>query len=101
MGLFDFFDGLPDDWEPKERLSAEETEQAFIYLKNHPLFMQEIPENLENHPELMALQHLAYDDTPENIAKALNNKANEIIKTKGDHKYFLRMAIKIYSDGIN
>jgi hypothetical protein len=55
MGLFDFLDDVPDDWEPKQRLSPEETEQAFIYLKNHPLFMQEIPENVEDYPELMAL----------------------------------------------
>ena len=36
-------------------MSAEETEEHFKYLANHPLFMQQIPENLEDHPELLAL----------------------------------------------
>lgn len=53
-------------------MSAEETEATFVYLKNHPLFMQEIPEDIENYPDLVALQHLTYDDTPENIAKSCN-----------------------------
>lgn len=49
----------------------------------------------------MALQYLAYDDTPENNAKNLNERANEIIRTKGDHKYFLKKAIEMYTDGLN
>ena len=39
MGLWDFLDGVPDDYEPKTRMSAEETEKAFDYIKNHPLFI--------------------------------------------------------------
>lgn len=55
MGLFDFLDGIPDDYEPKQRMTAEETEETFEYLKNHPLFMKEIPKDIENHPDLLAL----------------------------------------------
>jgi hypothetical protein len=58
MGLFDFLDGIPDDYEPKQRMSAEETEQIFLDLQRHPLFMTSIPENIEDYPELQALQHL-------------------------------------------
>lgn len=79
MGLFDFLDGIPDDYEPKKRMSKEETEEAFEYLRNHPLFIKEIPENLELHPDLLALQNLSYDDTPENNAKALLARGNEIV----------------------
>lgn len=32
MGLFDFLDGIPDDYEPKQRLTAEETEAIFLDL---------------------------------------------------------------------
>ena len=53
-------------------MSKEETEETFKYLANHPLFLQEVPENMDDHPELQALTHLAYDDTPFNIANNLN-----------------------------
>jgi hypothetical protein len=53
-------------------MTYEETEEAFIYLKNHPLFLTEMPKNIEDCPELMALQYLAYDDTPLNNAKSIN-----------------------------
>jgi hypothetical protein len=33
-------------------MSAEETEKTFNYLKSHPLFMDEIPDNLDQFPEL-------------------------------------------------
>jgi uncharacterized protein with von Willebrand factor type A (vWA) domain len=49
------FDDLPDDWESKHRMTPEETEDITKYLKNHPLFMKEIPENIEDYPDLLAL----------------------------------------------
>ena len=53
-------------------MSYEATEEAFVYLSKHPLFMDEIPENLEDYPELQALLNIDKDDTPYNNAKALN-----------------------------
>ncbi|CAD8197018.1 unnamed protein product [Paramecium octaurelia] len=100
MGLFDFLDGIPDDYVPKQRMTAEETEEAFTYLKNHPLFIDHIPEDIENYPELLALQNLQYDDTPVNIAAALLKNANEIMKKDGDKKYFQKKAYEVYSDAI-
>ena len=53
-------------------MSYEATEEAFVYLSKHPLFMDEIPENLEDYPELQAILNIDKDDTPYNNAKALN-----------------------------
>lgn len=49
------FDDMDDNWESKTRMTPEELEETTNYLKNHPLFIKEIPENLDNHPELLAL----------------------------------------------
>jgi hypothetical protein len=35
-----------------KRLTKEETEAAFEELSRHPLFIKEMPENLEGYPEL-------------------------------------------------
>lgn len=39
------------------------------YLSNHPLFLKEMPDNIDDNPDLAALQNLVYEDTPENLAK--------------------------------
>lgn len=100
MNLWDFLDGIPDDYEPKHRMTAKETEEAFLDLQNHPLFMKDIPKDLEGHPELQALQNLQYDDTPENIAISLLEKGNEVMKAHPNQKYFIGKAYEIYTDGI-
>jgi len=49
------FDDLPDDWESKHRMTSQECEETTNYLKNHPLFMKEIPTNIEDYPDFLAL----------------------------------------------
>jgi len=36
-------------------MSNEEMEETTNYLKNHPLFLQELPENFEDNEDLLAL----------------------------------------------
>lgn len=60
--------------DPSERkgIPPEEFEKDLEYMKNHPLFMKEIPADMSTNPELMALQHVLYNDTPENLAVHFN-----------------------------
>jgi len=62
-----------DDWEytPKP-MSDKDFEENMDYLKSHPLFMKQLPENLGEHEGITAIQNLIYDDEPIQIAKALN-----------------------------
>ena len=39
MDIFEF----PDDYKPEKNLTDEEAEDITNYLKNHPLFMKELP----------------------------------------------------------
>eukprot|EP00128_Syssomonas_multiformis_P010296 Colp12_sorted_trinity150504_noHs@2747 len=67
-----------------------------------PLFMTEVPDHIdpEKHPELAALQAIINDDlTPEEQATYYKDHGNEYFK-KGD-KGSMKMAIGLYSDGIN
>ena len=67
-------DGIPENWKPKNPMTEEEFNENLDYLQNHPLFMKKIPDEqeLEKNEQLQALQHIMYDDTPENIAKTCN-----------------------------
>jgi hypothetical protein len=62
--------------------------------------MKEIPEDISSNPTLEALQHLLYDDTPENLATHFNQKGNEFLKKGPDSRYFLGGAKKAYTQGI-
>ncbi len=96
------FDGLDDDYVPKG-ISPEEMKETCDYLGNHPLFMKEIPEDAQDNELLSAMQHIVYDDTPENNAKNLNAQANDILKkhlNDEDNHYYLKTAFKIYEDGL-
>lgn len=96
--MFDF----DDDWEyvKKGDMTEEELESNLTYLKNHPLFMKEVPENIEENPEFQAIQNLAFDDTPENIARNCNERGNAIFKKNPDLLFYLREALKSYEEGI-
>ncbi|KAL4438075.1 hypothetical protein ABPG74_016854 [Tetrahymena malaccensis] len=94
------FDDMPDDWESKTRMTPEELEETTNYLKNHPLFMKEIPKNIEDYPELLALQNLMFDDTPENLAQNFKRQGNEHFKKGEGKRYFIRQALNAYTEGI-
>lgn len=96
------FDGLDDDYVPKG-ISPEEMKETCDYLGSHPLFMNEIPEDCQENELLSAMQHIVYDDTPENNAKNLNAQANDVLRkhlNDKDNHYYLRTACKIYDDGL-
>lgn len=42
------------------------------FFESHPLFMKELPKNLEENKHLTALQNIMYDDEPVNIARNMN-----------------------------
>lgn len=56
----DFFE-IPDDYKPEKEMTAEEMQETTDYLVSHPLFMKEIPKDIENNPHLIALQNIIYD----------------------------------------
>ena len=68
MDLFEY----PEDYKPEKYLSTEEMEEITDYLKNHPLFLREIPENIENNEHLIALQEMKEDEDPTEAAELLN-----------------------------
>ncbi|EGR34157.1 tetratricopeptide repeat protein, partial [Ichthyophthirius multifiliis] len=113
---WDMFDGLPDDYVSNNKMTEQEWEDTTNYLKNHPLFLKQIPENIENNPDLVALQNLIYDDEPENIAKNCKVKqkntqktttkkqkerGNDIFKKGTGKRYFIKEALKTYTEGID
>lgn len=63
-----------DDWEyvKKHQMTEEELEENLKYFRNHPIFMKDQPEDISQNIEFQALQNLAYDDTPENVARNCN-----------------------------
>lgn len=55
---------------------------------------------MEDYPDLLALQNLLHDDTPENLARSYKEKGNEHFKKGSGKKYFIRQAIQSYTEGI-
>ncbi len=52
---------IPDDYKPARYLTSQEVEQTTLELKNHPLFMEQLPEDPASNPHLAALQSIIYD----------------------------------------
>lgn len=61
MDLFE----IPDDYKPEKPLSSEEMDEITNYLKGHPLFLKEMPENIEGNEVLMAIQALKEEEDPQ------------------------------------
>ena len=57
MDLFEY----PDDYKPEKYLTTEEMEDIHDYLKNHPLFMKELPQDIQSNEHLVALQEILAD----------------------------------------
>lgn len=49
-------------------MTEEEIKQELEALQSHPLFMTEVPENVEGNIALAGIQALQYDGKPEDIA---------------------------------
>jgi hypothetical protein len=48
------FDSIPDDYVPKG-VTDEWIDETTNYLKNHPLFIKDMPDELEKNEEILAL----------------------------------------------
>ena len=62
-----------DDEEPldeSQKLTEEETRERMEEVMKHPLFMTELPENIEDNKQLEAIQAIKYDDNSEEIGKS-------------------------------
>ena len=66
--------------------------------KEHPLFMTELPDDIENHKHLGAIQHVMYDgETPDSLAKHFKNLGNDLFKS-GKHNWLA--AAKWWTQGL-
>ncbi|KAJ8086198.1 HSP70/90 co-chaperone [Marasmius tenuissimus] len=65
-------------------------------LDNVPLFMKTLSDDVENNPTLAALQSLAYEGDPDEVADNFRERGNESFKEK---KY--RDALGFYTQGID
>jgi hypothetical protein len=70
----DFFD-IPDDYKPEKPLTMEEMDEITNYLKGHPLFLKEMPEDISTNEHLVALQSLMEEEDPVVTAENLNVRA--------------------------
>jgi len=64
-------------------------------MESHPLFMQTLPTDTSGSTELEALQALAYEGTPREIALNFKEQGNEAFREK---RY--RDALEFYSKGL-
>mmetsp|Transcript_48905 Transcript_48905/g.79372 ORF Transcript_48905/g.79372 Transcript_48905/m.79372 type:complete len:317 (-) Transcript_48905:303-1253(-) len=70
-------------------------------IRDHPLFMVDMPQDISENPHLMALQAMMYDDqTPEEMAQHMKNQGNEAMKL-GASKICLQNALTFYTRGID
>ncbi len=63
-----------DDYENWGKgLSEEEFNKNMEFFQTHPMFMKEIPQNLESNPNIQALQSIVYDEAdPRTQADRMN-----------------------------
>ncbi|KAF9101826.1 hypothetical protein BGX27_011321 [Mortierella sp. AM989] len=62
-----------------------------------PLFMNSLPKDADENPLLQALQDLAYDGTPEEVAENFKNQGNDCFK---QGKKFYKDALTFYTNGL-
>ncbi|KAI8603512.1 hypothetical protein EDD21DRAFT_318928 [Dissophora ornata] len=62
-----------------------------------PLFMNSLPEDADENPLIQALQDLAYDGTPEEVAENFKNQGNDCFK---QGKKFYKDALVFYTNGL-
>lgn len=80
---------------PRE-LTKEELDAKLASLDNIPLFMKSLPEEESENPMIAALQDLAYEGTPDEVATNFKEQGNEYFKGK---RY--REAAGFYKQGID
>jgi len=63
----------------------------------HPLFMDKLPDDLEQDETLLAIQNLVYEGTPKEVAENFKDQGNDCFK-KGSK--FYRHAIEFYTQAL-
>lgn len=71
-------------------------EEKIAALQNTPLFMKSLPSEESNDPVIQALQSLAFDGTPDEIAQNFKEQGNDYFKGKRH-----REAISFYTQGLD
>lgn len=77
-----------EDLSNRVELTEEETREQMEEVMQHPLFMTEIPENIEGNKYLEAIQAIKYDENPEEIAKSNLKKSSELLFDYKNKKKF-------------
>lgn len=69
-------------------------------IRDHPLFMEDVPRDIEDNPHLLALQSLIYEDkTQEEVVDHFKNLGNEALKSS-NNKVSLQNALLCYTRGL-
>lgn len=69
-------------------------------IRDHPMFMEDVPQDIEDNPELLALQSLLYDNhTDEEMAEHFKNLGNEAFRNS-TNKIASRNALMAYTKGL-
>mmetsp|Transcript_95224 Transcript_95224/g.221023 ORF Transcript_95224/g.221023 Transcript_95224/m.221023 type:complete len:383 (+) Transcript_95224:46-1194(+) len=69
-------------------------------IRDHPLFMEDVPSDISENPHLLALQNVLYDDqTPEELAEHFRKLGNEAFRTS-TNKIASQNALMAYTRGI-
>lgn len=69
-------------------------------IRDHPLFMEDVPSDISENPHLLALQSIIYDDqTPEQMAEHFRKLGNEAFRTS-DNKVASQNALMAYTKGL-
>ena len=76
-------------------LNSVSRDEFFKQMERHPLFMHNLDSTSQDNPELAALQALAYEGTPLEIASNFKSQGNEAFREK---RY--RDALEFYSKGL-
>src|SRR5271170_6233037 len=76
-------------------LNSVSREDFFKQMERHPLFMHNLDSTSEDNPELEALQALAFEGTPLEIATNFKSQGNDAFREK---RY--RDALEFYSKGL-
>jgi hypothetical protein len=67
-------------------MAQDDDDEIIANLKQHPLFLQEIPEDPEENELVSALMHLDDEGTPEEVAENYKNRGNSEFK-KGSYRW--------------
>eukprot|EP00899_Mesostigma_viride_P029603 jgi/Mesvir1/9828/Mv19663-RA.1 len=66
-------------------------------MSQHAIFMDKIPDNIEDNPDLLAIQALMYDDDPVEVAENFKRQGNHAL-TRGAP--FYNNAVKFYTQAL-